>query len=117
MPLPNVITARELIEIYYGVRITTAPNESSVTVGTSVAKLGSYANTRTAIGISNSGAATVAIGFSTAVTATTGIQIASGGSLFLSWNIDGETVNSDIYAISASTGNVVYVVEYVLSGF
>ena len=116
MSVPNVITARELIELYFGTKIQTRPQESAVTVGTSVKQLGTVANIRTAIGISNSGAATIAIAFNNKVTATTGIQLAAGGSFYMSWLSDQETINSDIYAISGSAGNVVYVLEYMLSG-
>jgi hypothetical protein len=92
------------------------PQESDVTVGTSAVKLGTQANIRIAVGISNSGAATIAVGFTNAVTATTGIQVAAGSSLFFNWINDGETVNSDLWAISAGSGNGVHVVEYKLSG-
>jgi hypothetical protein len=116
MSIPNVITARELIEIYYGTKIQTRAHQTFPTVGTSVVQLGVYANIRTAIGISNAGAATIAVSFKNTVTATTGIQLAAGQTLFMSWNSDGESVSQDLYAISGSSGNAVFVVEYVLSG-
>jgi hypothetical protein len=114
--LPNAREARELVEFYYGIRITAVARESDVTVGTSAAKLGSNANTRTGVAISNSGAAAIAIGFSPAVTSTTGIIVAPNGFLFLNWLADQEIVNQDLWAISGSTGNGVHVIEYVLSG-
>jgi hypothetical protein len=114
--LPNANSVRELLEIVFGVAIITTPTESDVTVGTAAVKLGTQANTRVAIAISNAGAATISIGFSNQVTATTGIQVASGGSLFLDWRTDGELVTSDLYTISASSGNSVHVVEYKLAG-
>lgn len=116
MPQPNARDARELIEFYYGIKITTIPRESDATVGTTAVKLGSNANTRTAIQISNAGAATIAVGFSNSVTATTGIQVDPGGFLEMAWLTDQELVNSDIWAISAAAGNAVHVVESVLSG-
>lgn len=116
MPLPNVIEARQLIEIYFGTKIVSIPRESDVTVGTTAVKLGTHANTRIAVALSNSGAAAIAVGFSNAVTSTTGIIVASNGFLFMNWREDQETVNSDLWAISGSAGNGVHVVEYELSG-
>jgi hypothetical protein len=116
VPLPNAIDARQLIELYYGTRITTVPRESDVTVGTTAAKLGTRANTRTAIAISNGGAASIAVGFSNAVTSSTGIIVVSNGFLFLNWLEDQEIVNLELWAISGSSGNGVHVVEYELSG-
>lgn len=116
MPLPNVIEARELIEIFYGAKVATRPQESDTTVGTTVVKLGSYANTRTAVQIFNNGAAAIAVGFSNQVTASTGIPVQSNGFLQITWREDLELVNSDLWAISLSAGNSVHVVESVLSG-
>lgn len=116
MLLPNVIDARQLIEFYFGTRITTVPRESDVTVGTTAVKLGTRANTRIAVAISNSGGAAIAVGFSNAVTSTTGIIVISNGFMFLNWREDQETVNSDLWAVSGSAGNGVHVVEYELSG-
>lgn len=116
MSLPNAITARELIEIYFGSKIQIKAQESDVTVGTSVVKLGSYANIRTGIIISNSGSNVVALGFNNAVSATTGIQLAAGGTLSLTWLADGELATNDLWAISTASGNGVHVIESVLSG-
>jgi hypothetical protein len=117
MSLPNVTSAGELIELYRGTAIITTPQESDVTVGTTAVKLGKYANTRVAVIISNASNTTIAVGFTSNVTATTGIQVAAGASLSFSWLTDGELVMSDLYAISTSSSLAVHVVESVLSGF
>jgi hypothetical protein len=117
VPEANARDARELIEFYFGKPIVTRPQESDVTVGTTAVKLGSFADTRTAIQISNGGSATIALGFSNGVTAATGIQVAAGGFAQLSWLDDQDLINVDIWAISAMAGNGVHVVESVLSGF
>jgi hypothetical protein len=114
--IPNVITARELIELYRGVRITTSPQESDVTVGTAALKLGNYANTRIGLVVSNASASTISIRFHNTVTATTGVQLAAGATMFMNWLDDSETISSDLYAISSGSNLAVHVVEYVLSG-
>lgn len=116
MPLPNVITARELIELYYGTKIAIRVVESDVTVGTSVVQLGKNANIRTGIALCNTGGAAVAVGFNNGVTVTTGIILVTNQSMYLNWQADGEAVSQDLWAISSASGNGVHVIEYVLSG-
>jgi hypothetical protein len=116
MPLPNVRTLRELVELFYGIAIIVNPHQTDYTVGTTAVQLGQVANTRINVGLSNWGAAAIAVGFSNSVTATTGIQVPAGGSLFFYGILDVEIVNRDLWAISASAGNAVHVVEYRLSG-
>ena len=116
MPSPNAISARELIEFYYGTKIIVRPYESDVTVGTTALKLGSYANIRVAVIISNASNTAISVGFSSNVTATTGIQVAAAASVSFNWQTDGELVMSDLYAISTGSGLAVHVVESVLSG-
>ncbi len=109
-------SARDIITAFFGQRIITRKHETDVTVGTTSVQLGVYANTRTEIIIGNTGSATVVISFHSPVTATTGIPIASGAWFSLNWFNDNELVMQDIYAISASSGQTVHVVESVLSG-
>lgn len=116
MPLPNVITARELIEIYFGTKVLTRVVESDVSVGTSVVQLGKNANVRTGVALCNTGAAAVAVAFNNGVTVTTGIILVTNQSMFFNWLTDGETVSQDLWAISSGSGNGVHVIEYVLSG-
>lgn len=116
MPLPNANSVRELLEIYYGVAIFATPQESDVTVGTSAIRLGSHANTRISIVLTNWGSTNVSLGFSNGVTATTGTVLVAGGYLSFNWQDDGEIVNVDLYGIVASSTCSVHVVEYVLSG-
>lgn len=115
--MPNVNSVRELIELYRGTDVITTPQESDVTVGTTALRLDKYANTRVQIIISNASNTTISVGFSSTVTATTGIQVAQGASVSFNWLTDGELVMSDVYAISTGTGLAVHVVESVLSGF
>lgn len=114
--IPNAREARELLEIFFGIKLITKVQESDVSLSSTATKLGSYANTRIAYALSNTGAAAVSFGFTAAVTATTGLQLPAGGSAFFWWLSDGETVNQDVYGISVSGTNSVHVVEYVLSG-
>jgi hypothetical protein len=109
-------SARDVITAFFGQRIITRKHETDVTVGTTSVQLGVYANTRTEIIIGNTGSATVVISFHNPVTATTGIPITSGSWFSLNWFNDNELVMQDIYAISASSGQTVHVVESVLMG-
>lgn len=115
MDFPNVRSARELLEIDYGVSVVTQPRESDPTVGTTAVKLGTYANSRLGFYLSNNGANPIYIGFSPGVTAGAGIQVAAGGFFSTTWRMDGELVNSEVWAISGAAGNSVHVVESVLS--
>jgi hypothetical protein len=112
----NITSARDLIKLVRGSTIITAPQESDVTVATTAVKLGSYANTRVAITLSNTGTLTIAVGFSNAVTLTTGIVLTASGSIAINWVNDGELVMSDIWAISSGAGSTVHVVESGLRG-
>ncbi len=114
--IPNATSVRELMELFFGIKMITRVMESDVSVGTSAVQLGTYDNTRIAYVLSNSGSVTVAIGFSNAVTTTTGIQVPAGGTLFSWWLSDGETVSQDIWGIASGSGNGVHVAEYVLTG-
>ncbi|SRR5258708_13817123 len=112
---PYPPSSRELIGLYFGAQIRLRIQESDVTVGTAAVKLGSWANTRVAITIGNTGSALVVVAFNSGVTATTGIPIQSNTGLTFNWLLDNELVMYDLYAISGSSGQTVHVIESVLS--
>lgn len=115
MELPNVRSARELLELDYGASVVTQPRESDATVDTTAVRLGTYANGRLGIYITNNGANPIFIGFSNAVAVNTGLQVGAGGFFSMTWRMDGELVNSELWAISGAAGNPVHIVESVLS--
>lgn len=114
--LSHAHSARELLEFYYGLKTYLRIYESDVSVGTTAVKLGTYANTRIAITLGNTGSALVVFGYNSGVTVTTGLPLPSNTGVGLNWLIDNELVMQDIYAISGSSGQTVHVVESVLSG-
>jgi hypothetical protein len=121
MPIPQdvgfrVTNARDLIEVYFGLKIVTRKHETDVTVGTTAVQLGVYANTRTEIIIANTGSALVVFGFHNPPTVTSGIPLPANTWFSLNWFNDNELVMQDIYAISGTAGQTVHVVESVLSG-
>lgn len=107
---------RTLIELFFGTQIRVQPQESDVSVGATPVQLGQFARTRVNVALSNNGGNPVAIGFSNQVTATTGIPLAIGQTVFFNWYIDGEIVTRDIWAISSAGTNSVHVIEYSTAG-
>ncbi len=113
----NIATdVRTLLEVYYGLQLRTRPRESDVSVGTTAVTLGQFARMRLAINLGNTGGNTVFVGFSSAVTITTGIPVPAGGFMSLNWIPDNELVMQDLWAISSLAGNGVHVVESVVEG-
>lgn len=115
--IPNVRDARELVEIYFGIRVTVRPIEHDVSVGATAVQLGKIGNKRVGVILGNNGAAAVAVAFNSNVTATTGIIIPSNGTYFSNWFQDGEMIFYDIWGISVTGTNGIHVVEYELQGF
>jgi hypothetical protein len=109
-------SARDLIAVRYGVAIPIAPRESTVTVGTSVVAVGKFARQRVAVSFVNESNGTINIGFSNAVTTTSGFQLNQNQFLTFQWMTDGELVMNDFFAIGSTGGLVLYVVESVLTG-
>lgn len=107
---------RTLIELFFGTQIRTAPREADVSVGATAVLIGANARTRTAVGIGNNGTANVQWSFQPGVTATTGMPLPPGQSIFFGWYLDNENVSYDLYVISSSGTNSVHVVEYVTAG-
>jgi hypothetical protein len=113
--LPYPPSARELIQLYFGRQIRLRIQESDVSVGTTAIKLGSWANTRVALTIGNTGSALVVVGFNSNVTVTTGLPVQPNTGLTFNWFLDNELVMYDLYAISGSSGQTIHVIESVLS--
>lgn len=115
LPEP-VRSVRDLVTFFYGKPVPIVPRENDYTVGTSAVPIGAWPQTRVGLAIGNTGSATVVIGFSAGVTATTGLPIPSGQGLYFSWFSDGELLLFPMYAISATAGQTVHTVESVLMG-
>lgn len=114
VPLPQ--SARDLIAEYFGVGIPLRPNETTVTVGTSVVGVGKFARQRVAISFANNGTAAIYLGFNAAIATNQGFQLGAGNFLSFNWFNDGELVMQDFFAISGSASQSLYVVESVLTG-
>lgn len=90
--------------------------ESDVTVGTSVIQLVKSNPQRFWVVFANNGTATIVISHTRNPSATTGWPIPAGGALGFSWVNDADLSALDWYAISASGGNSIHVLERVASG-
>jgi hypothetical protein len=109
-------SARDLIAQRFGVAIPIAPRESTVTVGTSVVAIGKFARQRVAVSFVNQSSGTITLGMNNAVTTTSGFQLTQGQFLTFQWELDGELVMQDFWAIGSAGGLVLYVLESVLTG-
>jgi hypothetical protein len=116
MPTPSPFNStRTLIEAFYGFPIGLSIKETSLTVGTTAVAAGTQGAQRAAITFGNCGANLIVVGFSTGVTATSGMPVPTGGFLSFNWYIDGEACMYQFYAISGTAAQTLYVCESVLS--
>ena len=116
MPNGGINKLRDLIRLYYGDGLVTRRNESDVTIGTSAGSIVGPNPQRVALYLSNWGAASIAIGLTRSVTATTGIIIPTLTGIQLVWLTDLDFVSEGIFGISAGAGNALHVVETVMVG-
>lgn len=114
--IQNIRSAREMVLRYFDTLATTKPHETNYTIGTTALALGSTAFRRLGYLLSNTGSVNIAIGWSLAVTITTGILLEQGGSFQTSWFFDLELVDRPIYAIAASGGATLFMVENAITG-
>jgi hypothetical protein len=115
--LPQPLQALELLAAYYGVIPRTLPRESDLSPAGTALACGAYPGQRAGILISNTGANPVAVGFTPAVTLTTGIAIIAGYALELNFLTDLQLVNYPLWVIAAGgSTSTVHVVENVFAG-
>ena len=114
---PNFRSVEQLLEYFYGGGFVTQPIESTYTIGTTPASLGSTpGGVRVGLMLSNTGATNFAIGFAAGVAITTGALILPGGTYNLDWYYDGDLVSRVLYAVSSAAGGTLYMVERFLTG-
>jgi hypothetical protein len=114
--LPNMTSLEDFILAVYGRQIINHPVDSDYTVGTTAVALGSGRGQRTAYIISNTGTVNVAISFNPAVTITTGILLLQGGTMALDAYYDQQVVYRVPWAIGASAGATLHMIETILVG-
>lgn len=116
MVVPNIRSARELIAIYFGTLATTRPVETDYTIGTTAVALGANNISRVGFLLNNTGTVNIAIGFSPQVTITTGVLLEQFGTFFSSWYFDLELVTWPLFAIGASSGATLHMIENAITG-
>ena len=109
------LSARDLIALYFGTQIRLQPFETTLTVGTTSVQAGKLSNQRVAVTFSNPGSNLITVGFSPAVTSTSGYVVPSNGFLSFTWFLDGELVMRDFWAISGTASQTLYIAESVMS--
>jgi hypothetical protein len=112
----NVTSLRELVERYYGSVIINPPVESDYAPTTTALAMGANKGQRTGYVISNAGANNAAIGFSPAVTITTGILMLPGDLLTVDWYFDQDLVFAVPWCVSVAGGTNLHMIEKVLTG-
>jgi hypothetical protein len=112
----NIRSARELVIASFGVLATTKPHETDYTISTTAVQIGTNIFQRTGLNLSNTGNVTIAIGFKTGVTITTGILLQPGGFLSMTWFYDLELVTRQLWAIAAAAGATLHMIENVIDG-
>jgi hypothetical protein len=114
--IKNMRSAREMVLATFEALATTQPVESSYTIGTTAVALGVPNLQRLGYFLSNTGSVNIAVGFSPNVTITTGALLLQGGTLRSTWFYDLELVQQPIWAIGASSGATLYMMENALTG-
>jgi len=114
--IPNVLSARDFIMQWYGALATTRPHETDYTIGTTPVALGSTFGQRLAFIVSNTGGVNIAVSFKDSVTITTGILLTQGAAFGSTWLNDLEVVGRPLWAVAASAGATVHMIENILAG-
>jgi hypothetical protein len=114
--IPNVLSARDFLIKQYGFLATTGPKESDYTVGATAVAIGSGKGQRLAYIVSNTGTVNVALAFNAAPTITTGILLQPGAAFISTWYYDLEVVGLPLWAIGASAGATLHMVENMIQG-
>jgi len=112
----NVTSLRELVIGYYGQLIENHPVDSDYTLTTTPQQVGSVRNQSIAKALSNTGTNNCAISFSPNVTITTGILLQPGGFMYLNWFFDYDFLFKPLWAIAATGGTTLHMIESQLSG-
>jgi len=112
----NMHSPRDLFSAWYGLLAASAPQENDYSPAGTAITIRKFPTTSISCLISNTGAANVAIGFSSGVTLANGILLLQGQALSLSWLEDGDLLMYQMWAISTAGGGTIHVVENVLSG-
>jgi len=112
----NMRTPREMVLAYFEVLATTQPLESDYTVGTAAVLLGQPGITRLRWTVSNTGSVNVALGFRQGITIATGNLLLPGGFAKSWWFEDLEEVGYQVWAIGASSGATLHMIESQISG-
>lgn len=116
MPPGGINKLRDLIDLYFGDGVLTRYTESDVSVGTTSIQLVGPNPQRVVLYLYNLGAATVAFGMNSTVTATTGIGLPSNSGMVISWFDDLALVGQGFFGISLGVGNAVHVIETFMVG-
>lgn len=113
----NFRSVQELLAAFYGGAFVTLPHESDYTIGATATALNSNRGLmRVGVLISNTGATNFAIGFTPAVTITTGVLLLPAGTYFSDWYYDGDMVERPLFAISSGAGGTLHMLERFLVG-
>ena len=112
----NVLSARDFILRFYGTLATTRAHETDYTIGTTAVSVGTNIAQRLGWMVSNTGGPNIAVGFNPAITITTGILLTSGAAWSSNWIFDLELVGRPLYAIAASSGGTLHVIENLVAG-
>ncbi len=116
-PNDNFRSVQQLLAAFYGRAFVTLPHESDYTIGAAAVALNSNRGLmRVGVLISNTGATNFAIGFTPAVTITTGVLLTPGGTYFSDWYYDGDMVERPLFAISSAGGGTLHMLERFLVG-
>lgn len=112
----GITSCRGLLALEYGDELQTRINESTVMVGTSPVPLVAGNGARIWLSIQNTGTATVFVTTLASSNGFSGFVVLEGGSLFFSWNDDGDLPTVALYANSLANGVAVNVIEQILTG-
>lgn len=115
--IPNIQSTRDFTLGFYGFLFETHPVDTGYTLSAgTVTPIGSGRGQRISVTVSNTGANNVAVSFSQNVTITTGLLLLTGGSVTFEAYYDGDLLMRQLYAVAATGGSTLYILENVLTG-
>jgi len=112
----NAQDVRELLANFYGTPFVTQPVEADFTINTSAVGVLQLVLQRVGALVQNTGATNIYIGYSQAVSTSTGFKLSPGDRFREDWYYDGDLLMRQLYCVGDNSGGSVHVLERCLQG-
>lgn len=112
----NVTSLRDLVIARFGKLVVTDAIENDFTLTTTAANVSPVRYPRVGLIASNTGANSCALSFLAGVTITSGVLLQPGAALILNWIYDFDWLLKPLYAVAATGGTTLHIIENQLIG-